>query len=172
MSEVPPLPPGFTLDEREPRKSDRRAKALPPPPAGFSLDKPTGEAVDGDTLRLENHGSLRLWGVDAPELKQQGWDRAGNAVPIGEDSRLSLDTIATADARVGPVQSVSYGRPVAPVTQDGQDVGLTMARSGEAEAAPEYLASNPQRRFDYMQAERLARQNRLGVRAATFRTWV
>lgn len=160
MSRVPPPPPGFSLDGAPPPS---RSTAPPPPPAGFELDQPTGEAVDGDTLRMLNGGKLRLWGVDAPELQQPGWAADGTQIAIGQQARTALDTIATAGSMPGALQGMSYGRPVAPVTQDGQDIGQTMARSGEALAAPEYLASDPQRRFDYMQAERLARENRLGL---------
>lgn len=156
---LPPPPPGFSLDNEKPRK----AKGPPEPPEGFMLDHPTGEAVDGDTLRLDGGRNLRLWGVDAPERKQLGWDRQGNAVRIGQNATAALDSISTPAGKIGPVQQLSYGRPVAPVTQSGADVGESLARSGNALAAPEYLGSDPPRRFRYNQAERLARLNGLGV---------
>lgn len=178
LSRIPPPPPGFRLD-------------LPPPPAGFVIDEPDEEprpkqtkdqskppalsldritrTVDGDTLGLGSGRNLRLWGVDAPELRQQGYDRHGVAVPIGERSRTSLADIALGRrSRIGDPVSMSFGRPVAPVTVDGMDVGQRLARYGNALAAPKYLGSDPERRFDYMQAERLARQNRLGMHSTMY----
>lgn len=127
------------------------------------LDQPTGEAVDGDTLRMENGGKLRMFGIDAPELKQQGWDRQGNPVPIGQNSRVALDAITTPNAIPGPQVGSSYGRPVAPVTDKGLDVGEQQIRTGNALAAPSFMEQDAARRFRYMQAERLARLNRLGI---------
>lgn len=133
-----------------------------PAPAS-TTDDITG-AIDGDTLSMGNGKNLRVWGVDAPELKQQGWDRQGRTVPIGQQSLASLNTIMDrARVAAGVPVSSSYGRPVAPVSADGVDLGQALARQGDALAAPGYLANDPERRFQYMQAERLARQNSLGI---------
>lgn len=122
------------------------------------------EPVDGDTLRMPSNQLLRLWGVDAPERDQQGWSRQGRSVPIGQ---ASLDTIATAlanqEARPGPVQGQSYGRLVAPVTIGDMDLGRSLLRGGNALAASDFLSGDPERRFDYLQSERLARLNALGM---------
>lgn len=123
----------------------------------------SGEAVDGDTLRTVSGNSLRLYGVDAPELKQQGFDRNGNPVPIGQDARLSLETISQPNALIGDIKGVSYGRPVAPVMSDGVDYGRQQVVTGNALAAPDFMANDPARRFDYLEQERLARQNRRGM---------
>lgn len=164
--DIPPPPPGFTV------QGDK--KAPPPPPPGFEVvDQQTalqltGEAVDGDTLRLSSGRNLRLYGVDAPELKQQGYDAQGNPVPIGQDARLSLETISKPNALIGPFQGVSYGRPVASVSSDGVDYGRSQIATGNALAAPDFMANDPARRFDYLQEERQARQNRRGMHDTTF----
>lgn len=122
-----------------------------------------GSAIDGDTLRFPE-GDVRLWGMDAPELKQQGWDRQGNPVPIGDRAKASLDNIATGGSlNLGRLVNRSYGRDVRPVNSNGSDVGAGMLRSGNALAAPSYLQDDEARRTAYMEAERLARQNGLGV---------
>lgn len=135
----------------------------------LSSDPITG-AVDGDTLTMGSGRHLRLWGVDAPELKQPGFDRQGNPVPIGQASRNALLGYLSNGSKPVAEQYVSqsYGRPVAPVTVGGDDLGQTLARSGNALAAPEFLSSDPERRFQYLQAERLARVNGLGVHATRF----
>lgn len=128
----------------------------------------SGEAVDGDTLRTVSGGSLRLYGADAPELKQQGLDSEGRPVPIGANALASLQTISKPNALIGDIQGVSYGRPVAAVSSDGVDYGRSQIRTGNALAAPDFMASDPARRFDYLQEERLARQNRRGMHQTTF----
>lgn len=181
MSVAPP--PGFVLED-QPAPQRRSASSLPPPPPGFELKEPEDpgisapvdlslpslandsivSAVDGDTARLSSGRNLRMFGADAPELKQLGWDRQGQPVPIGQQSRQALtDRLARGAAILGAPRSMSYGRPVAPFTIGGKDAGEAMIRSGEAYAAPEYLKADPQRRYNYMQAERLARLNGLGV---------
>ncbi len=65
-------------------------------------------------------------------------------------------------------QMEAAGRTVAPVTVDGTDLARSMIRSGNALAAPAYLRSDPQRRSEYMQDERLARLNRLGIHNTYF----
>jgi endonuclease YncB( thermonuclease family) len=166
-----PPPPGFVMDD------------IPPPPPGFQIEpkakaKPTAPAlsndiivrpVDGDTARLSSGRNLRVWGVDAPELKQQGWDREGNPVPIGAQSRDSFgEMLSQGSQSIGQPVGMSYGRPVAPIDIGGSDAGLAMARDGSALAAPDFLRDDPRRQFEYMQAERLARLNGLGIHDTKF----
>lgn len=134
-------------------------RALPKPPS--LLSKP--QATDGDTVKADT-SRIRLWGIDAPELGQQGWDRQGRAVPIGKQSRdrLQGEIINTRLPRLGDVQGMSFGRTVAPLSLDGNDAGLASVRSGNALAAPSFVRTNPDYRFKLMEAERLARLNGLG----------
>lgn len=128
----------------------------------------SGEAVDGDTLRTVSGSALRLYGADAPELRQEGWDRQGRPVPIGANALEGLQTITKPNALIGDIQGVSYGRPVAPVSVDGLDLGRSQITTGNALAAPDYMANDPERRFDYLQEERQARQNRRGMHQTAF----
>jgi endonuclease YncB( thermonuclease family) len=182
---LPPPPPGFRLDGNgmPPLSSAASAPAAPPPPPGFQIDQPAPKAptlpplsgdiivrpVDGDTAKLSSGQNLRLWGVDAPELMQQGWDRSGRAVPIGQQSRDAFGGLLTEGPQtIGSPVGMSFRRPVAPIDIGGKDAGLTLARNGNALAAPDFLAADPQRRFEYMQAERLARLNGLGIHDTKF----
>lgn len=172
----PPPPPGFTLDEDD-------EDQLPPPPPGFQLDarasapkrsEPPQPApsldgtitrpLDGDTLALSTGAHVRLPTVDAPELKQQGWDRQGRPVPIGRQSLDAMSAaIAAGQARLGQPIGQSYGRSVAPVTIDDQDLGLNLTRDGNVLVDRRFLPKDPQQRYDLLQTERLARQNFRGV---------
>ncbi|HUD93578.1 thermonuclease family protein, partial [Sphingobium sp.] len=154
----------------ETKRSKRRAQAKvkrsesAPAVGGEIIVRP----IDGDTARLSSGRNLRVWGIDAPELKQQGWDRAGQPVPIGQQSRNALMGVVSPETIIGQPVGDSYGRAVAPLTNDGLDVGNGMVRQGNALAAPTYLAADPQRQFEYMQAERLARLNGLGIHDTKF----
>lgn len=154
--------PGRVVTSDDDRPEKRKAKRdIPTPPKAGPLANPV--ATDGDTIKA-NADRVRLWGVDAPELKQQGFDRQGNPVPIGEQSRdyLQGEITDTQTATLDQVAGTSWGRAVGPVSLDGRDAGRAAIRSGNALAVPEYLDADEQRRFDYMQAERLARVNQLG----------
>ncbi|MES2493996.1 MAG: thermonuclease family protein [Pseudomonadota bacterium] len=155
--------------EAFPVAAGQRKRKPDPAPAAPSFEGAaiTG-AVDGDTVRAAGR-AVRVYGVDAPELAQQGLNALGQSVPIGEQSRDTLmDMITNNDLAVGSPVGESYGRTVAPLTDGRLDVGHDLARHGNALAAPEYLATDPARRFDYLQAERLARQNGLGIHATRF----
>lgn len=132
------------------------------PRVGTELENPI--ATDGDTVRAGDI-RVRMLGIDAPELRQQGWDRRGNAVPLGQQSRDFLaQTLGQGPARLGnPEGYSSFGRTVAPIRVGQTDTGLSSLRYGQSFAAPDYLLDDPARRTEYLQAERLARQNGLGV---------
>lgn len=178
VSNPPPPPPGFVIDGLP-----QKRPTVPPPPAGFQPDAPqpafpiglplrdtlTGQAVDGDTLRLRSMRNLRLYGADAPEMSQQGVDMSGQPLPLGERALANLRSLISVPSLVpGNVMGQSYNRPVAPVTANGVDVAQAQIRSGNALATPRYLANDPERLFQYMQAERLARQNLLGMHQTQF----
>lgn len=120
-------------------------------------------AVDGDTVLLEDGRRVRLWGADAPELDQPGYGPDGLTVPAGRQSRDALaNYLAQGPATLGQQQGISFGRTVAPITIGDQDLARQLVREGNALAAPSFVASDPDYRFELMQDERLARLNRLG----------
>lgn len=85
--------------------------------------------VDGDTLYLDGVATrIRLWGVDAPERDEEGFDDATQTLArLVEDETLSCEHVDT-DA---------YKRIVARCYfEDGRDLSAQMIDSG---AASEYL---------------------------------
>lgn len=148
-------------DAERPRQS--RPAPAPVAAPGSQPTVARGLVVDGDTLRMSD-GVLRLWGIDAPELEQQGWNREGGTVPVGQWSHDALAAAVEGQTVVpGETVGTSYGRTVAPITVNDADVAQLLLREGQALAAPGFLASDPSRRFDYLQSERLARLNGLGL---------
>lgn len=147
--------------EQEPKKRRKRKGKRNAPKAPERFVDP--EATDGDTIR-DRDFRLRLQGIDAPELGQLGYRADGSSVPLGEQSQayLAQRLYTPENLSMAAQARPSFGRAVAPLMNNGQDVGLSSLRAGQSFAAPEYI-SDPHMRFDYMEAQRLGRQNRLGV---------
>jgi endonuclease YncB( thermonuclease family) len=130
-----------------------------PPPA---ILHPAGPVHDGDTWRLDNGQNARLYGADAYELQQRGQAPGGGYVPLGTMARDYLRGHISPGSEVGLTGGQTFGRPVASLTTDGQDVAQGEIADGWALAAPEYLRSDPERLHQYMEAERQARVNYRG----------
>ncbi|MCA1653663.1 MAG: hypothetical protein ABR588_05885 [Sphingomicrobium sp.] len=151
-SGLPPLPPGYQLTQRG---SLSRGNYLPGALA------PSGAVHDGDTFQLSNGQNARLFGVDAWELSQQGRRPDGSLQPLGIEARNALASQVGPSTPVQANGQQSYGRPIVSLGGNGDDPALSLLRSGNALAEPQYLQGDP--RFSpYMEAERLARLNRLG----------
>lgn len=180
---IPPPPPGFLpLPNSGPKP--RRQAAPAPLPDGFVPEMPsappvagpgpityptqpgvapTGYNYDGDTFRLNTGRNARLFGVDAFERNQAGYDASGKPVPLGEWARGDLANFSTPDARVGFTGGSTYGRPVVTLDRGGKDAGRDLLDNGYALSEPQYLRGDQQRLYSYTQAEREARMNKRGA---------
>lgn len=166
---LPPLPPGLTLVKEPPLPDGLTIVKEAPPRPALSV-RPTGEAHDGDTFRLEDGRNARLYGADAFELRQQGLTRDGQPVALGAMARDYLGANLSPSSTVALTGAMTYGRPVASLSSEGQDVARGELDKGLALATPEYLRADPGRLHDYMEAERLARLNRRGAHAVEFQS--
>ncbi|WP_263588421.1 thermonuclease family protein [Sphingopyxis sp. GC21] len=176
MADAPPLPPGFELEDNPKKKPKGRKTRLDNyTPSGDVRDlggeyRPTGGVVDGDTVRLEPTNGKptpngRVLGYDAWESGQFGYRPGRGPVAIGQQSTGALDDLVTPATAVFGIGRETYGRPVVSLNNDGTDPVTSLLMGGNGLAAPEYLANDPARRANYMEAERLGRLNAQGGHA-------
>lgn len=108
--------------------------------------------TDGDTIKLSGT-TYRLWGIDAPEMKQDcpdGW-------PAGRMAATHLQKLISGRAVTCERKDTDrYGRTVALCRVSGEDLGALMVRDGFAWAFIRYTR-------DYAAVESAARAKRLGV---------
>lgn len=82
--------------------------------------------IDGDTLTCADGRTVRLWGLDAPEMSEAG----------GETARASLAALARAGDALSCERrgAPSFGRTVARcLTADGDDLACMMIHRGAAQ---------------------------------------
>jgi micrococcal nuclease len=111
------------------------------------------EIIDGDTFRLANGDTVRLIGIDAPELSQPG----------GEVSREYLAHLIVGKRvtlEKGYEDKDKYYRLLRFVYINGLCINEEMVRKGYAEAR--YLPENPIREY-YLQLEIQAETARAGL---------
>ena len=114
----------------------RRTACVPEHASLPTLIEGDGYAVDGDTIVLmvdgRRYGEVRLFGVDAPELRSRV---SKEEMQAGMRSRDALDRLLAAGGdrvRVIPIEHDRYCRVVGRIEVDGRDVAEAMLRGGWA----------------------------------------
>lgn len=108
------------------------AQPMPRPRAAESI-----RVIDGDGIELAGQ-SVRLWGIDAPELRQE-CSKDGRRYPCGEKAKEALTAFLGAAAPIcETVNRDRYGREVAKCEVAGDDLAALMVRSGWAVDWPRY----------------------------------
>lgn len=118
-----------------------------------------GRAIDGDTVAVD----FRLLGVDAFERRQLCRNTAGcwQCGKVAQD--FAAKALRSGEATISLRSDSSYGRPVATVTIDGQDLGERMIRHGLAIPEVQYLRGEPVRARRYASAFAQAKAARVGA---------
>lgn len=119
-----------------------------PPPAVPEPFTAKAFVIDGDTICFDSGRTrVRLFGIDAPEMSQFGGKAArGHLIRMIGGRRVL----------VRPVNIDRYGRVVARIRCEGDDVCEAMVRDGYAVAMPDYCG-------DYTGVEEAARRDRRGL---------
>ncbi len=124
------------------------------------ITAPSAYAVDGDSIRMAGH-NIRLWGIDAPELKQDCKTDGGQVWPCGA---IAQDVLAMLIATADQISCIIHGRDrfgrllgqcyYVGTTETGVDLQKTLVLGGFAIA--EYNAV-------YKAEQAIARKNRRGI---------
>ena len=135
--------------------------------ADQSLAGPSVRVIDGDTLEIDGH-TVQLYGIDAPELGQY-CQRSSDLWACGMEAALFLQKTVTFEGP--PIECAPWDEEPADnggsglvigVCQIGPKVvGLTMVQNGYAVALPDSFP-------DYKEAEKQARQAKLGLWQSDF----
>ena len=142
-----PLPLGFEVEAQP--VSPRRRGGM----AFRGLSIPAGTVPhDGDTLPLGDGLNGRVYGIDAFELDQPGW-QDGQAVPLGRQARGALESQLLNGATAAPTGASTFGRPVVTLNNRGGDPAEALVSRGMALPEPQYLAGNKDRLDDYIAAQ-------------------
>lgn len=132
----------------------------PPQPTGSAI---TGHArvVDGDSLII-GASRIRLFGIDAPEGRQDCRDAQGKNYRCGETAKRALAGLIGGRTVTCTPVGASHDRSVAVCTVEGRDLSEAMVRGGHAVELRQHS------RGRYSAAEREARDARRGLWAGTF----
>ena len=130
------------------------------PTAVASVNYPAATVVsvgDGDTMRINYQGqtiTVRLACIDAPETAQTPWGPAAT-------DRLRQLTPRDSTIQFREADIDRYGRTVAEVYANGQNVNLQLVQEGYAVVYNQFLRSCPETGSALQAAEAQARQQRL-----------
>ncbi|HXG78288.1 MAG TPA: thermonuclease family protein [Methyloceanibacter sp.] len=91
-------------------------------------------SLDGDTIRAGNGAEYRLFGIDAPELKQACTEADGKSWLCGRAAKAKLTTFLNrGNVDCDPRAEDRFGRIVAVCRAEGvPDIGEAMVRDGYA----------------------------------------
>jgi endonuclease YncB( thermonuclease family) len=120
-------------------------------------------SIDGDTLRAGNGAAYRLYGIDAPELKQTCEEANGKSWLCGRAAKAKLTTLMKGGKVTCEEKTKdAHGRVIAVCSAEGVlDLGEAMVLAGYAiDLASE---GNP-----YKDAEKEARDAKRGIWRGTF----
>ncbi len=143
-----------------------RDKPLPPAVEGQA------SAVDGDTLVVAGSPRLRLWGIQAPELRDKA---SGRETRPGMAARAALaDLLLAGPVECRPSKWDRYCRLVATCTAAGRDLSASLLERGMAygfmldDPLPGAPDRGAQRAVAYSRHEATARTARAGL----WREWL
>lgn len=124
--------------------------------------------IDGDSLEIAG-ARIRIFGIDAPEGRQQCLNAQGAEYACGREAARALERIiGRRSVTCTPVSHDQYERDVATCESGGRDLGEAMVRAGYAR---DYTRHS---RGRYAAAEREARESKRGMWAGSFedpRAW-
>lgn len=132
-------------------------------PSGELIIQGKATVVDGDSLEIGS-ARIRLFGIDAPEGRQQCRDRGGRPYPCGRDATQFLKRlIGAASVRCLQRDVDPYGRSVSDCEVAGRSINQQMVLAGHAVAYTRFTQK-------YLSDEKSAAQAGVGVWQGHFET--
>lgn len=116
---------------------------------------------DGDTFTIEGVGRIRMFGLDAPELRQLCATAEGACVPCGQAAREDLAAAILGKEVTCTARGVSYDRTVGECSVDGVAIGPRQLERGQGLAYKSYLRKAD--RPAYLGAEQRAKDAKAGI---------
>lgn len=108
------------------------------------------KVYDGDTITLEDGNKIRLYGIDAPELKQKGGKFSKDTL-----SNLILNT--TIEYQI--MNTDKYGRNVSKIYYKGTYVNLYMLEQGAAWWYEDYAKNDKDLEYAFLNSQK----NKIGI---------
>jgi endonuclease YncB( thermonuclease family) len=89
---------------------------------------------DGDTISLESGETIRLWGIDAPELEQSCTDQDDQLYACGERAKLAAKLLIGDQPVTCRQQDIDHGGQIVAqcATSAGADLGAMLVITGWA----------------------------------------
>ena len=119
---------------------------------------------DGDTPQI----AIRMFGIDTPESGQLCEGRTGSCYRCGQRATQVLSGLLDGEGRYEFTGQSTYGRPVATIFIDGEDINLEMVRQGYAVVLEGFLPTDM--RNIYLDAQTEARDAERGIWQGRFIT--
>jgi endonuclease YncB( thermonuclease family) len=134
-----------------------RERAGPPLPEPKAIETSAVRIGDGDTFRMGGR-TIRLAGIDAPELAQTCTNAQGGEYPCGREAREALTRLLGANGLQCEERAADrYRRALSVCRTEAGDVGEAMVRAGLA------LGARDPRFDEYPAAMAEARNARRGL---------
>jgi endonuclease YncB( thermonuclease family) len=121
-------------------------------------------SIDGDTLRAGNGAEYRIFGIDAPELKQTCEEANGREWLCGRAAKVRLTKLIKDGGVTCEIKSTDrYGRNIAVCSANSvPDLGEALVRDGYA------IDLGGQTGYAYADAESEAREAKRGIWRGSF----
>ena len=134
-----------------------RERAGPPLPEPKAIETSAVRVGDGDTFRMGGR-TIRLAGIDAPELAQTCTNVQGGEYPCGREAKEALTRLLAANGLTCEERAADrYRRALSVCRTEAGDVGEAMVRAGLA------LGARDPRFDEYPAAMAEARNARRGL---------
>jgi micrococcal nuclease len=135
----------------------QKTKSFPTPVIYPIQNQTVTEVSDGDTLKLSDGKTFRLYGVNAPEVKEPFYEEAKvftENLVLGKEISFEQETNYKVD---------KFGRTLGYVFVDGVNINIELVRNGLAKVVLYEKRAKIKYQDELLLAEQTVREMKLGV---------